>query len=406
MIKQNIQRLLELEPRKQAGLLGVVFLVVWPYPLEPLQLEPFILIIFFMMFAASWDFLSGYTGQLNFGHAMFIAAGGYTSAILNSQHGIHPVFSILLGMVAAGILGLLIGIPALRLSGQYLSLLTLVVPVIMSQFIILWSSELVVDLFGFSLGLIPGGTGGQAGISTFPQPLISTSPDAVITVGDFQSMVLGNYYLALILFVLIVGYLYYISRTHTGDILTAIREDENAVKSAGLDPAKFKLAAFIQSSATAGLAGAVFVHSLAGAARPAQILNVELSINIIIMSIIGGVGTIVGAAVGGFIFGLSDLIFSNMETTIPLLGRSVANLTPLPFVAIGLVVLFVIPEGITPASIKIGQKIISRIKNDDNDVQFEEWEDTTVRRVLEKLENSSAGKTLKDYIERLQNMTK
>lgn len=384
MLSNTLETFTSMETRKKIGILGLLLLFVVPFPLEPLQLESFIVIVFLMIFAMTWDFLSGYTGQLNFGHAMFIATGGYTSAILNSQHDVHLVLSILLGVVAATLLGIFIGLPALRLKGQYLSLLTLIVPIIMFQLVILWSSDFIVNLFGVTIPVIPEGTGGQAGLTTFPQAIASTAQNSLIRTDSYQLMVLLNYYTALVLFILIGGYLYLLSRTRTGEILTAIREDENAVIACGLDPAKFKLLAFINSGATAGLAGAIFVHSIAGSARPTQILTVELSINLIIMSIIGGLGTIVGAAIGGLAFGLSDLVFTNIDTVVPIVGKSVSDLVPLPFILMGLVFLLFAPEGIAPVGVKVGREISNRLRGNESDVEFAQWKDSTLMRILRK----------------------
>jgi branched-chain amino acid transport system permease protein len=394
MIRDKISTIRSMEPRKKIGLVGLVTLFGAPAAFEPLEFEPYIIIPFFMIFAMTWDFQSGYTGQLNFGHAMFIAVGGYTSAILNSQHGLHVATSIPLGVLAATLLGVMVGLPALRLKGQYLSLLTLIVPIIMYQLVILWSSELVIDLFGFSLPLIPEGTGGQAGLTSFPEFLASTDPNSVITVASYRTMVLLNYYAALLLLVAIGGYLYWLSRSKTGGVLTAIREDENAVVACGINPAKFKLMAFINSAATAGLAGAVFVHTLVGSARPTQVLTVELSINIIIMAIIGGLGTIVGAAVGGLVFGVSDIVFNNINTVVPVLGMPVSELTPLPFVIIGLAFLLLAPEGITPTAVKMGRSLSNRYRTGESAVEFANWSDAPVVQIL------------RDYLDQLKEISR
>jgi branched-chain amino acid transport system permease protein len=90
-----------------------------------------ILASIFAIFAASWDLLSGFTGQMNFGHALFFGVGAYGAAMLNQKLGLPPFASIPLGAMAAVLAGLVIGIPCLRLRGTYLALTTLAFPIIL-----------------------------------------------------------------------------------------------------------------------------------------------------------------------------------------------------------------------------------------------------------------------------------
>ena len=103
----------------------------------------------FAIFAASWDLLSGFTGQMNFGHALFFGVGAYGAAMLNQKAGVPPLGSIPFGALAAVFAGLIIGIPCLRLRGTYLALTTLAFPIILMGLV-----------FAF-----PDTTGGELGIS-------------------------------------------------------------------------------------------------------------------------------------------------------------------------------------------------------------------------------------------------
>ena len=109
------------------------FLTMLALPLitnDPYLLRIFILASIFAIFAASWDLLSGFTGQMNFGHALFFGVGAYGSALLNQKAGIPPLGSIPFGALVAVLAGLIIGIPCLRLRGSYLALTTLAFPII------------------------------------------------------------------------------------------------------------------------------------------------------------------------------------------------------------------------------------------------------------------------------------
>ena len=353
--------------RQQIGLLGIIGLTALPVALFPLQLAPFIGIVFLMIFAMSWDVVSGYTGQLSFGHAFFFAVGGYTSAILNVQHGMHPFVSIPVAMVVTAIAGIVIGLPALRLRGSYLSLVTLIVPLILAKLFILWNDELVLSILGVTIPLVPEGFGGRSGLNSPPQVLFAPSTNAVVTVESFRMQVLTNYYLALGLFVLILAVLLVITRSSTGDIFEAIREDEDTVAAVGLSPTKFKLFAFVLSGVIGGLAGAVFVHSMAGYPQPAAILNLQLSITVIVVTILGGVGTIVGAAVGALFYGVSANFLSGLELTVPILNQSISNLRPVPLMTIAVLIGIYVPNGLVPGSIRAGRQLLARLRGEDHD---------------------------------------
>jgi branched-chain amino acid transport system permease protein len=368
-----VEYLLQLPLRHQFGLLGLIGLVVLPYPLFPLQLEVVVGILFLMMFAVSWDLVSGYTGQVSFGHAMFFATGGYTSAVLNTQHGVNPLIGILIGTILAGLVGLLVGYPALRLSGPYLSLVTLVIPLIMLQLIILWNSSFTIGPIPFA----PDGLGGRSGLTSFPQQLVGTSGGDLITVGGFQQQVLANYYLALALLMVILAVALFITRSNIGKIFTAIRENEDSVRFSGIDVNKYKLFAFTLSGTLGGLAGSVYVHTMVGFPQPDLLLNMQVSINMIIMAIIGGIGTIVGAAVGAFLFGGLEFALKNYT----FLGIDLANLNPLPLVVLSIVVLKYMPRGIVPEAIDAGRKIIA-YSNGEQIVDQEEQ--STLHSIIEK----------------------
>jgi branched-chain amino acid transport system permease protein len=273
--------------------------------------------MFFAVFAMSWDVQSGYTGEISFGHGLFFGVGGYTSAIINTQVGLDPMLTIPLGAVAAAVAGLLIGVPSLRLEGPYFSLITLVTPIIL------------ISLFKFA----PDITGGATGLFT---ETLTTDP------------VMG-YVLALGLFLLALGLFLAITRSDAGIVLTAIREDELAVEAAGLNPAKFKIFAFLISGVIGGLAGALYVHTFAGGfAAIGDLLILVISIEVIIASILGGIGTIVGAAVGGMFLFLFRTYLAQVDIVVPVVNQSIGELYFLLFVIITLIFLFYVPEGVVP----------------------------------------------------------
>ncbi|WP_255198596.1 branched-chain amino acid ABC transporter permease [Halorarius litoreus] len=386
--------------RFQIGLLGLVGFVLLPTQFYPSEMGPFINLLYLIMFAMSWDVVSGYTGQLSFGHAFFFAIGGYGSAILQMQHGLPAYISIPLATVLAAIGGVVVGIPALRLRGPYLSLVTLIVPVIFVKMLILFNDSLVV----FGIPLAPEGLGGTSGLAGLPQALFSTSPSAVVTTVDFQQSVLYEYYFSLALFGLILVTLLAVTRSSAGDVFTAIREDEDAVSAAGLNPAKFKLFAFVLSGTVGGLAGAALVHTSVAIAQPGPLLGgagqagspIQVSINIIIMSILGGAGTIVGPVVGAITFAATNALIASLDFTVPLVNKSVAALKPLPLLVAAMFILFYLPGGIVPASIRGGRFALAyrRGEKDLSDLEFRE-----------KLDDTVVGQIIRNYRQEINEIT-
>ncbi|WP_175507075.1 branched-chain amino acid ABC transporter permease [Halostagnicola kamekurae] len=292
--------------------------------------------LFLGMFAMSWDYVSGYTGQLSFGHSMFFAAGGYTAALVNLHLGITPIGAIMVGTVVAGLLGVVVGFPALRLRGPYLALITLIIPLILVQ---------IANIF-------PGYLGGEAGLRN-PERLVpvgDTVASILTTIGfrtPFDQEVFVDYYVTLMFFLGIFALFYVFTRSYVGDIFTAIREDEDAVLASGINPAKFKVFAFTMSGAVGGLAGAAFVH-LAGNPSPSNLLFVVVSIEVVLISILGGMGTITGpAAVGIAYYFVRDFL----QTTF-------SHVSMVIFFTLALLVLFFLPKGLIPGLGALSRKIL------------------------------------------------
>jgi len=289
--------------------------LVWALGLLLLPLvydDPYVLRILtmtclFAIFAASWDLLAGYTGQVNFGHALFFGAGAYTSALLSLRLGITPWITIWAGAAVALLFGYLAGYLCLRLRGSYLSLATLAFPLI-------------------ALGLLfafPEFSGGELGISGLRRLANGPTP---------------NYYIAAVSMLAIVLGLWKLADSRFGIVLHAIRDDEVAARASGINTLRYKLAVFALSAAAAGFSGALFAHYLR-VAGPST-LEVALSFQVVIWGIFGGVATIYGPVVAVFIlYPLTEWLGS---------FRSFGELRLLIFAVIVLLVLLFMPRGLTP----------------------------------------------------------
>jgi len=295
-------------PSRTAVLVFMAVLLGLPLVIEdPYLLRIVIMTCIFSVFAASWDFLSSYSGQVSFGHALFFGVGAYTSALLNYHLHWSPWLTLPLGGVAAMISGILVGIPCLRLRGSYLSLATLSFPLILTGI-----------LFVF-----PDFSGGELGISGLT-PLVR---DRV-----------NFFYVAVFSMLALNWGLWKLGDSKTGLILHAIREDEVAARASGINTPRYKLMAFAVSALVAGLAGALLAHFIRSVGP--STLEVSLSFQAVIWGIFGGVATIYGPIIGVFLlYPLTELL--------SLMG-GVSEYRLLIFALVVLAVLIFMPEGFTP----------------------------------------------------------
>jgi branched-chain amino acid transport system permease protein len=286
---------------------AVFFLVLLGLPLitqDPYLLRILILTSIFAIFAASWDLLSGFTGQMNFGHALFFGVGAYGAALLNQNLHLPPWGSIPLGALAAVMAGLIVGIPCLRLRGTYLALTTLSFPIILMGIVF----------------AVPEITGGELGISGLDR--------------IFRSRV-AQYYVAVIVMVVLVAVMWKITDSNIGIIFHAIREDEVAVRASGINTTRYKLLAFCLSGFFAGIAGGLYAHFMR-IAGPST-LEVSMSFQVVIWSIFGGVVTIWGPV--GAVF----VLFPLLE-----FFRFWPELRMLLFALVILLILLYMPQGLFP----------------------------------------------------------
>ena len=228
----------------------------------------------FALFACAFNLLIGFVGLLSFGHAMFLGTAGYASAHAAKVWGLAPELCIIFGTVAAGVLGLLVGLIAIRRQGIYFSMTTLA----LAQMI-------------YFFYLQAKFTHGEDGIQGVPQGLFLGVLDL--------SKPLVLFYVVLAIFMAGFLLIYRTINSPFGEILKAIRENEPRAISLGYRTNRYKLAAFVLSAGLAGLAGATKVI----VSQNASLTDVrwEMSGEVVLMTLVGGLGTIFGPIVGAFI---------------------------------------------------------------------------------------------------------
>jgi len=295
-------------PGRLIALVFFVLLLIIPlFTRDPYVLRILIFANMYAIFAVSWDLLSGYTGQINFGHALFFGVAAYTSALLNTHLGWQPWATIPIGALAATIAGLVVCLPALRLRGPYLSLVTLAFPLILLGIV-------------FAFTDFTGGEWGISGIDT-----IHSDRTAI-------------YFISVLIMLVSVFIMWKLtdaksSLVRTAIIFHAIREDEIAARASGINTVRYKMLAFAVGGFFAGIAGAFLAHFMR-IAGPSN-LDLFLSFQVIIWAVFGGIASIYGPVAGVYI------LHPLMEFL-----RVVPEYRILIFAGIVVLILLFMPEGV------------------------------------------------------------
>ena len=262
----------------------------WGAALALLVAAPFIgLYPVFMMkamcyaiFACAFNLLLGFTGLLSFGHAAYLGAAAYATGWLIRSAGWSTEMGLLAGMVTGAVLGLAVGLIAIRRQGIYFAMITLA----MAQMI-------------YFVCLQAPFTGGEDGLQGVPRGML-------FGVLSLQSD-LALYFVVLTIFVAVFLAIIRIVHSPYGQVLKAIRENEPRAISLGYDVDKYKLLAFVLSTAIAGLAGSLKTLVLGFATLSDA--HWSLSGEVVLMTLLGGMGTFAGPVIGAFtIIGLQDYL--------------------------------------------------------------------------------------------------
>jgi branched-chain amino acid transport system permease protein len=302
--------------------------VVFPFVFStPFMVNFGVLALFYAFIGQSWNIAGGFAGQLSFGHVVFFGAGAYASTILQLRFGMNPWLGLPASAIAGGIVGGIIGFLSFRagLKGSYFALITLAFAEVLR---ILVNS---VEFTGGGLGLL------------IP---------AKIGADNFQfSERIGFYFVILSLTVLSVAIAVWLKHSRFGAQLAAIRENEDAAMALGINVFNEKVKVMVLSGALCGIGGSFFAQYFLYI-DPTIVFGVDKSVEMLLVSMIGGAGTVYGPLIGAVLLaGVSDAT------------RVLTNVQGLSLVLYGTLLVIIIaflPNGLIDLFKRIGQRIKQR----------------------------------------------
>lgn len=252
--------------------------------------EYYLSIVVFVLFnsinASCLNILLGYAGIISLGQAAFFGLGAYTSAILSTTYGVNPYATIVIGAVLVGVIAYIVGFPTLKLHGHYLAMATL-------------GFGMIIYICFNEMGYLTGGPSGFTGISN-----LSIFGNEIDSEGKFF-IFLGSIYIVFILF------LELFDKSFLSYKLKFIHESENASSSYGIDVAKVKLTTFVVIACITSMNGSLFAF-YTNFISPVS-FSFNYSIELLIMAVFGGLGSITGGGIGALILTLIPEFFADFE---------------------------------------------------------------------------------------------
>jgi branched-chain amino acid transport system permease protein len=266
-----------------------VLLALAPFVLSSYIMSQIVFVCIYAIVGVGLLILSGFTGQASLGHAAFLAIGAYTAGYLQQYNVPFPVYFLAAGLLT-GVVGALVGFPALRLQGIYLVIATISFAFIVEEILARWESV----------------THGNEGmrvktLSLFTQAVPRDSPTF--------------YYLCLGFLILVILGTLNLMRSPTGRAFIAIRDSETAARSMGVNVALYKVKAFAISAAITGFAGVLFAHKMTFISP--EMFTLQLSIEFIIVILIGGTFSLHGAVLGAIFLVMIDPFLTYLKDDMP-----------------------------------------------------------------------------------------
>ena len=311
---------------------AIVALALLPIPLTEFRTVQLATVGAYFIAILGLDVLTGHSGQISLGHGAFMAVGAYTTAILMANHGLRDLWTIPIAAAVAGGIGLLAGVPALRLSGLYLALATfgiaIALPTVLKKF----------DHF----------TGGSTGITLFGKPTQTGHGVGVKILGKQLTNNEWLYALTWTVAVLLFFVAWWLLSSRFGRSLRAVRDSELAAVASGVNRSAYKVAAFGVSAAYAGVAGSLLAINVAYVSP--DTFPIQLSLYLLVGAVVGFFGSIWGAILGA-------LLIQFLPDIVRLLGANTKQGGPTTFFfGLVLVVLMLV----LPVVLKVASRIANR----------------------------------------------
>jgi branched-chain amino acid transport system permease protein len=312
-------------PRRSLLLLAALFLIFLLLPIfaGDYLLTVLILILFFGYTGLAWNIMMGFAGQLSLGHALYVGLGAYTAAALYVHFGISPWLGLLAAVLIAALAGAFLGFLAFRfrIGGVYFAILTIAV----AEF-----ARVGFDHLSW--------TNGSAGL------FLPVAQYAHNDLWHLRGHPVMFYYLLLAAIVLAFVGSRLLLKSRIGYFWLAIREDEEAARSAGIDTFHYKMLAVVISAGMTAFAGVMFAFYYNNL-FPEQVFNISQSILIILGPIIGGVGTLFGPLLGAF---LLEFVAEGLRTLLAWANIDLPGSNQIFFGLVLLAVVIAMPEGVWP----------------------------------------------------------
>ena len=320
-----IARLIDGVPRRGLLLLGAVLLVLIAAPLfaGDYLLTVLILILYFAYIGQSWNIMMGFAGQLSLGHALYVGLGAYTAAALYVHFGIGPWLGLFVAVPVAALAGAFVGFLAFRfrVAGVYFAILTIA----LAEFARVGFAHL-------------GFTGGSGGLFL---PVAQHSHNDLWRLRGDPAMF---YYILLAATVAALTFCRALLQSRVGYFWLAIREDEEAARSAGIDVFRYKMIAMVISAAMTSFAGVVYAFYYNNL-FPEQVFHIQRSIEIILGPIVGGIGTLFGPILGAALLtGLAEIVTAVLAAV----GIDIPGVKQVFYGVCLLLVITTLPDGAWP----------------------------------------------------------
>lgn len=265
-----------------AALVGLGLLVLYPFVFtNPFPRHILVMTLLFATMGTAWNILGGFAGQVSFGHGVYFGAGAYVAAYFYKAHGLSPLLTWPLALLLSIVAAVLIGLPTFRLRGHYFVLASVFIMEGIFTVVANW------DRVGGAIGL------------EYPVHTARGALDAIWHL-QFHGTKLPYYFGILALFVLVLAAAWRIQRSTLGMFLVALREEQDAAQSVGVDVTRYKLVALMVSALFTTLCG-IFYAQYVLYVEPVSTISLLISLEIAFIAIFGGVGTLWGPALGAFV---------------------------------------------------------------------------------------------------------